>query len=159
MAWGNCAQTSGPWPDRASTRADGGQQLVRCFAGKHKAHIAWRFFQCFEQRIGRDVVHLLGGINKYRLAPTASAGALGKFDRIAHGLDTDFPAGLARLVVNFGLCFFRQGPAQGQHVHFRHQHAQIGMRMHVDGVAASALTAGALGRWRLTQPGAYQLQA
>jgi hypothetical protein len=68
---------------------------------------------------------------------------LGKSQQIAHGLNANFFAGLALFVVNVFLRFFRQGPVQGQHVGFGHQHAQFGMGADLDAMAAGAHAASA----------------
>ena len=141
-----------------ATAADGGQQLVGRLAGQHEAGIARRLLQRLEQRIGRDGVHLLGRVDQHGLAAPARAGALAELHGVAHGLDTDFLAGLALLVVDVGLGLLGQRPAQRHHLHLGHEHAQVGMGAHVDGVAAAAVAAGPLGRRRLAQPGAHQRQ-
>ena len=56
----------------------------------------------------------------------------------------DFLARLALLVVDVRLGLFAQRPAQLQHDGLGHQHAQVGVRADLDGVAAGALAAGAL---------------
>lgn len=141
-----------------ATAADGGQQLVRSLAGQHKTHVARRFFQRLEQRVGRDMVHLLGRVDQHGLAFAACRCALRKLHRIAHGFDADLSAGLALFVVDIGLGLFRQRPAQRHHLHLGHQHAQVGMGAYIDGVAAAAVAAGALLRWCIAQPCADQLQ-
>jgi hypothetical protein len=127
--------------------ADGGQQLVRGLAGQHKAHVARRLLQRLEQRIGRDMVHAArpdtpappcraharwcaGQTRRRRAWPRrGSRGwACASCRRSRPGLS---PTGAS------------PAPASG----LGHQHAQVGMGAHVDGVATGALAASALRAW------------
>ena len=82
------------------------------FCGQNKLNITWRLFQGLEQGIGGDVVHALG--RKYQDGFTSATCicTLRKFNGISHGLDANFFAGFACLVVDFRLGFFAQWPAQ-----------------------------------------------
>ena len=111
------------------------------FSGQYKLDIARRFFQCFQQSIGRNVVHAFGWKNQDRFAFSACIGALRKLDGIAHGFNSNFFAGFTRFIVNFSLGFFIQRPAQRQQNGFWHEHKQIGMGMNAQGVTTAALTA------------------
>ena len=126
--------------------ADGGQQQVGRVAGQHEAGVARWLFQRLEQGVGGDRVHALGRVDQQRLAAPASAGALGKLDGLAHGVHPDVAAGLAFFVVDVGLRLLGQGPAAREHFGLGHQHHQVGVGMHIDGVAAGALAARALRR-------------
>ena len=141
-----------------ASAANGRQQLVRRLGGQHKAHLPRWLFQRFEQGVGGDRVHLLCRVDQHHLAAPARAGALGKFDGIAHGVDADLAAGLALFVIDIGLGLFAQRPGQLQQGGFRHQHTQISMGAHRNRVAAAADTACTYRRGRFTQPGLGQLQ-
>ena len=140
--------------------ADGGQQLVRRFRCQHKAHIARRLLQRLEQGIGRDRIHLLGRVDQHRLAAPSRRSALRELHGIAHGIDANFLAGLALLVVNFRLRLFTQRPAARHHVHLGHQHKEVSMGMHIDAVTACAMTTrSAIGTRLLAQPSTHQRHA
>ena len=98
---------------------------------------------------------MLRRVDQHRLATPAGAGALGEFHGIAHGVNPDFLAGLAFLIVDFRLCLLAQRPAPRQHVGFGHQHTQVGMCMHIHTVATGALPAGTVVGGLLAQPGAH----
>jgi len=67
-------------------------------------------------------------------------------------------AGLALLVVDLFLRALIQRPAQLHRQGLGHEHTQVGMGAHVDGVATAAHAAGALRRRLFAQPGARQRQ-
>ena len=105
------------------------------------------------------MVHLLCGIHQHRLALALPCGALRKLHRITHGINTDLAAGFAFFVVDVSLGFFTQRPAQCQHVGLRHQHTQVGVGAHADGVATATHTTSTLLRRRVfTQPSLHHGQ-
>ena len=59
-----------------------------------------------DQSIRGDMVHALGWVNEHGFAVAAAGCALCKLNRIAHGVDANFFAGFAFLVVNVLLRFF-----------------------------------------------------
>ena len=132
---------------------------MRCITGQDKTHVAGRFFQGLEQRIGCDVIHAFRWVNQDGLATPTPTRTLRKLHRITHGLDPDFPARLALLVIDLGLGLLGERPAQFQHQRLRHQHTQVGMGSNLDRMATLALSAGALRATVFTQPGAHQLEA
>ncbi|HEY5984938.1 MAG TPA: hypothetical protein VIV12_00945, partial [Streptosporangiaceae bacterium] len=88
----------------------------------------------------------------------AAAGALGEFERVAHGVHADLAARLALLVVDVGLRLLGQRPFEVQHHRLGHQHGQVGVRADRHLVAAVAFAAGALGGGTVAQPGLRQRQ-
>ena len=132
---------------------------MRGFTGEDEFQVARRFFQRFEERVGGDVVHALCGVDQHGFATATAGGALGKLDRVAHGVDADFFAGFALFVVNVSLRLLGQRPAEFHHHGFGHQNAKVGVAANIDGVAAGAGVARAMLSWRIAQPSANQLQS
>ena len=144
--------------DRLAAASDGGQERIGRAATQHEAGNAGRLFERLEQRVGRDRVHALGGVDHHHLAFAARRGALREAHRGAHCLDLDLLAGLGfrRFLV---VSLVSPAPAERLAQGLGQQHQQVGVRMRLHEVAAGAGTARLFSSTlALAQPGLRQAQ-
>ena len=87
------------------------------------------------------MVHALSWKNQDSFAAPAGIGSLRKFNGVSHGIDANFFAWFSAFIVNFRLSLFTEWPSQLQQNSFWHEHKQVSMRVHAEGMTTAALTA------------------
>ncbi len=94
---------------------------MRGFAGQHKPAFTGGFFQGFQNRIGRDMVHALRGIDQHHFGVATRSGVLGEVNHFAHCVYANFFAGFS-FIFNLFLRLFVQRPIQFKCYCLRHEH-------------------------------------